>query len=185
MRLDALERRRRSAPARCTGSMPGSSSIAALVFVVIAVATPIGCVDLVRSRGVCAGALDRALGHSAARSGPALAELPGARRLSGACDRAGPSRPARYGLGRRGGEHPDQEQPGDRDHARAGGNDPVSLRCWRRCASWAFRWCWSPRSSSWSGTATCSPKSSIAWRPRGGPAPSGGAARCPGACRGA
>ena len=71
MRLEPLERRRER-----TGLLHRLDArlklIAALAFVVVAVAAPIGSWTWLRSRGICAGACDRPFGHSAARPGPAL-----------------------------------------------------------------------------------------------------------------
>ena len=92
MRLDAIERRGDD-----TGPLHRLDArlklIVALAFVVVAVATPIGSWTWLGVEGFRAGARHRPFGHPAARSGAALSDIPGARRISGSLDRTQPSGP--------------------------------------------------------------------------------------------
>ena len=98
MRLDPLDRAE-SSPGPLHRLDARIKLIAALAFVVITVATPIGSWTLYGVAGFLAGATDWTFGYSAARSGTALADVPGLDRIPGTGDWVDTSGAGAVGLG--------------------------------------------------------------------------------------
>ena len=129
-------------------------------FVVVAVATPIGSWNWLGVEGFVLAFVIGLAGippRDLARRWLAFLVLVGFLALLVA-----PTHPARarYGLGVVVVEHPDQEQSGAPDDARACRSRHRFTSSWRHCASWAFRSCWSPRLQFMERTAMCSSTSS-------------------------
>ena len=156
--------------------------IAALVLVLVVVATPFGSWTALGCEGLLLAFIVGLAGippRELARRWLAFFVLAAFLTLMVA-----PAHPARtqHGLWIVAAIDPDQEQSCALDHAGSGRDDASSSSCLPPFASWVLPPCSSPRSSSWTDTAMSSSTNSTAWPPPAALAPSTAAAAWPGAC---